>query len=214
MTITVHHLNNSRSLRILWLLEELDLDYQIKFYQRNPRTMLAPTELKKVHPLGKSPVITHDGQTIAESGLIVEYLLGCCSNLLMPRGSEMQVKYWLHYAEGSLMPLLLLKLVFARLSQPPVPFLLRPLTKAIASQVGKAFTNPQLATHLRYIEDTLSKNPWFAGTEFSAADIQMSFPLEAALEQNLIDKDYSNIIRFVAKIQERPAYERARQKIS
>ena len=182
--IVVHHLNNSRSQRILWLLEELGLDYEIKRYQRDPKTMLAPAELKAVHPLGKSPVITDGEATVAESGAIIEYLLERYGHgrLLPAAGSPERLRYtyFLHFAEGTAMSPLLMKLVFDRIESGPMPFFAKPIARGIARKVKDSFIMPNIRSQLDYLEAELGKSPWFAGSEFSAADIQMSFPLEAA----------------------------------
>src|SRR5436309_12071139 len=168
--IIVHHLNNSRSQRILWLLEELGLEYEIKRYQRDPKTMLAPPSLRAIHPLGKSPVITDDGVTIAESGAIVEYLVERYGNgrLIPAAGSpdKLRYTYWLHYAEGSAMPPLLLKLVFDRIEKGPMPLLVRPVGRAIARRAKNSFIEPQIRQHLDYLDAELGKAPWFAGDLF------------------------------------------------
>ena len=212
--ITLHHLENSRSQRILWLLEELGCNYKIKHYKRDPKTNLAPPELKKVHRLGKSPIITEGKQTLAESALIIEYLARTHGDAqwapALDDSRYWTFNYWMHYAEGSLMPPLLLKLVFSKLRQPPVPFFIRPISGKIADQVDSAFTNPQIETHFSYVDEYLGEHPWFAGDEISAADIQMSFPLEAAMSAGTIKRaDYPNIAVFVNKFQSRPAYVRA-----
>ncbi len=208
--ITVHHLNNSRSQRVLWLLEELGVPYEVKRYERNAKTMLAPPELRAVHPLGKSPVITDDGQVIAESGAIIEYLADRYGNgaLAPAPGTPQRLRYsyWLHYAEGSVMPLLVIKLV---LSQVPkgVPLLIRPVANAIVNGVGSRFLDPNLKLHLQYLEGELSRQDWFAGTQFSAADVQMSFPIEAlgARGGALPPK----LSAWLKRVQARPAYQRA-----
>ncbi|HEY4143700.1 glutathione S-transferase [Pinirhizobacter sp.] len=211
--IIVHHLNNSRSQRVLWLLEELGLDYELKRYQRDSRTMLAPPELKRVHPLGKSPVITEDNRTVAESGAIIEYLLERHGRgrLVPPAGSEGKLRYtyWLHYAEGSAMPPLLLKLVFSRIETAPMPFFAKPIARKIAQKGQKTYIDPQIRLHLDYLEDELGKNGWFAGDEFTAADIQMSFPLEAAAARIDLDGAYPRLAAFLQRIHARPAYQRA-----
>ncbi len=208
--IVVHHLNNSRSQRVLWLLEELGAPYEVKRYQRDAKTMLAPPELKSVHPLGKSPVITDDGATIAESGAIVEYLVERYGNgRLRPAAgtpARLRYNYWMHYAEGSLMPLLVMKLIFSFLPR-QVPALIRPVAKAIVKGVNDRFLGPNLTLHFSYIESELGKNEWFAGEELSAADIQMSFPLEAALARG--GATPPRIKAFVERVQARPAYKRA-----
>jgi glutathione S-transferase len=181
--IIVHHLNNSRSQRILWLLEELGLDYEVKRYERDPASMRAPAALRAVHPLGKSPVVTDEGRTLAESGAIVEYLVEHYGQgrLAPPAGSPERLRYgyWMHYAEGSAMPPLLMKLVTSRMPR-MVPALIRPVARRIASGMQGGFIDPQIALHLDFMEAELGKSAWFAGEAFSAADIQMSFPLEAA----------------------------------
>ena len=181
--ITVHHLNNSRSQRVLWLLEELGVLYEVKRYERDKTTMLAPPELKAIHPLGKSPVISDQGQTIAETGAIVEYLIERYGKgyLIPPPGTNERLRYtyWLHYAEGSAMTPLLLKLIFTRLPD-NAPVLLRGLVKTISAKANARLADPQIRTHLDYWDSELSKAEWFAGQEFTAADIMMSFPLEAA----------------------------------
>ncbi|MEM6051673.1 glutathione S-transferase [Erwinia sp. P7711] len=212
--ITVHHLNNSRSQRILWMLEELELPYQIKLYQREA-TMLAPEALKKVHPLGKSPVITDNNRVIAESGAILEYLAeryDAENRLkLLDEEARLQSRYWLHYAEGSLMPLLVMKLIFSRMGQPPVPWLLRPVGNAFGKGIQKAYLDKQLATHRDFIEQHLSHHEWFAGAHFSIADVQMSFPLQALSARGGAATSPA-IQAWLAKVQNRAAWQRALQK--
>jgi glutathione S-transferase len=208
--ITVHHLNNSRSQRILWLLEELKIPYEIKRYQRNPKTMLAPAELKLIHPLGKSPVITDNSHVLAESGAIIEYLVNKYGPLLRPASEAGQIKYtyWLHYAEGSAMSPLLLSLIFNKIETAPMPFFIRPIAKGISAKVKKSFIHPNLKTHFDFMESALEKSTWFAGEEFSAADIQMSFPIEAALSRGLL-KDRPKLIEYLNRIHSRAAYIKA-----
>ncbi len=211
--ITVHHLNNSRSQRILWLLEELGLEYEIKKYQRDPKTMLAPPELKAVHPLGKSPVITDDGTVVAESGAIVEYLVERYGNgrLVPAAGTPDKLKYtyFLHFAEGSAMSPLLMKLVFDRIENGPMPFFVKPIARGIARKVKEGFVNPNIQAQLDYLESELKARPWFAGSEFSAADIQMSFALEAAASRGGLGAQYPQLSGFLQRIHARPAYARA-----
>ena len=217
MTITLHHLENSRSQRVLWLLEELGLQYELRSYKRDRKTSLAPPELKQVHPLGKSPVITENGVTVAESGAIVEYLLDAHavrqgkSTLRPPPNTPERLRftYWLHFAEGSAMPFLLLRLVFDKTRKARMPFFVRPVVKGIADKVDKAFVMPNIKRQLDYIEAELARQPWFAGAEFSAADIQMSYPLEAADARMGLGSDYPNIAGWLARIHERPAYKKA-----
>jgi glutathione S-transferase len=211
--IVVHHLNQSRSQRVLWLLEELGLPYEVRSYQRDPKTMLAPPELLEVHPLGKSPVITDDGLTLAESGAILEYLTQKYGEgRLRPEpGTEDAVRYlyWMHYAEGSLMPPLLFKLIFDRIAKAPMPFFVKPVARRIAGQVLKSFVMPQLERHLEYLEAELAKRTWFTGEAFTAADVQMSFPLEAARARGGLDTRQPRLMAFLERIHARPAYRRA-----
>jgi glutathione S-transferase len=211
--IIVHHLNNSRSQRVLWLLEELGLDYEIKRYQRDPKTMLAPPELMQVHPLGKSPVITEDGLTLAESGAILEYLVGRHGHgrMIPAEGTPERLRYtyWMHYAEGSAMPPLLLKLVFDRIEKGPMPFLVKPIARAIAGKAKSSFVQPQIERHLDYLEQEIARDGWFAGKEFSAADIQMSFPLEAAASRGGLNASRPKLMEFLQRIHARPAFRKA-----
>ena len=212
--LTVHHLNNSRSQRVLWLLEELGLPYEIVRYQRGP-DMRAPAELRAIHPLGKSPVVTDGDKTIAESGAIIEYLTeNYGDGRLIPRPNtpeRLRYVYWLHYAEGSAMPPLLLKLLFTLMPK-RAPALLRPLVRKVSSQALTSLVNPQLKQHMDFWEEELSKTPWFAGDEFSAADIQMSFPLEAAAARGGLEQGHPNAMAFLERIHARPAYKRALEK--
>ena len=211
--IILHHLENSRSQRVLWLLEELGLPYEVKRYARDPKTMLAPPELLRVHPLGKSPVITDGDITVAESGAIMEYLLDAHGNgALRPAADTAQRRqftYWLHFAEGSAMPILLLMLVFNKVRTAPMPFFLKPVVKGIADQVTKAFIAPNLQRQLAYMEAELKQRPWFAGDDFTAADVQMSFPLEAAAAGGGLDARYPAMTAWLTKVHARPAYQRA-----
>jgi glutathione S-transferase len=211
--IVVHHLENSRSQRILWLLEELELEYEIKRYERDPKTQLAPASLKKVHPLGRSPVITDGEQTVAESGAIIEFIANRYDQgRLLPKAESperLRCTYWLHYAEGTLMPLFLLRLVLSRFSQSPVPLLLRPVGGLLAAGFDAKFTAPRIQENLAFINDQLGQSEWFAGDHLSIADVQMSFPLEAALARVDSVKKFSRIVAFVERVQSRPAYQRA-----
>jgi glutathione S-transferase len=210
--ITVHHLNNSRSQRVLWLLEELEVPYDVKRYERHPATMLAPASLKAVHPLGKSPVITEDGAAIAESGAIVEYLVERYGQRLAPppgTPERWRYTYWLHYAEGSAMPPLLMKLIFERLKSARMPFFARPIARRLADRVLGQFVDPQIRLHLDFMESELGKSAWFAGDDFTAADIQMSFPLEAAAARGGLDERRPKLTAFLARAHARPAYQRA-----
>ena len=210
--ITVHHLNNSRSQRVLWLLEELGLEYEVKRYQRDRQTMLAPPELRAVHPLGKSPVIVDGGVALAESGAIVEHLADRygAGKLAPAFGSPERVRYlyWLHFAEGTAQPPLLLKLLFDRIKSKS-PFFVRPVARAIADKALTTFVLPNLGRNLDFMESELGKSEWFAGAQFSAADIQMSFPLEASRSRGGLDEKRPRLMNFLEKIHARPAYRRA-----
>ncbi|MFJ2991414.1 glutathione S-transferase [Pandoraea sp. NPDC087047] len=221
--LTVHHLNNSRSQRVLWMLEELGVPYDLQRYERDPKTMLAPPELRRVHALGKSPVVTDGDLTLAESGAIIEYLVERYGHdghdgqgrLAPPRGTPERLRwtYWLHYAEGSAMPPLLLKLVAQRIASAPMPFFARPIARKISGTLQSSFVDPQLALHFGYVNDALTKTGWFVGDTFSAADIQMSFALEAAVARGDASGDakgrWPAITDFLERIHARDAYQRA-----
>jgi len=211
--IVVHHLNNSRSQRVLWLLEELGVGYEMQRYERNPDTMLAPPALRAVHPLGKAPVLTDGDVTIAESGAVIEYVCGRYGDgRLVPAAGtpeRLRYTYWLHYAEGSAMPPLLLKLVFDRVEGAPMPFFIRPIARAIAGRAKGSFIEPQIKLHLDFMETELGKSTWFAGNDFTAADVQMSFPIEAAAARAGLDASRPNLMTYLARIHARPAYQRA-----
>jgi glutathione S-transferase len=210
--ITVHHLEHSRSQRVLWLLEELGLPYEVKRYARDAKTSLAPPELKAVHPLGKSPVITDGKTTVAETGAIVEYLIDAAGGKLRPEpgsADHRRYTYWLHFAEGSAMPPLVMALVFNKVKSAPMPFFARPIAKAIADKVLKGFVMPNIEHQLVFMEAELAQRDWFAGRGFSAADVVMSFPLEAAASRGGLDARYAKLAGFLERIHARPAYQRA-----
>ena len=210
--ITVHHLNDSRSQRVLWLLEELGLTYEVKRYQRDAKTMLAPPELKAIHPLGKSPVLDDGDLRVAETGAIIEYLLeahpgsGLRPAPNTPAGRR--YTYWLHYAEGSAMTPLLLKLIFSQIPK-RAPLLARPVISGMARKVDATLIAPQIKAHTEYWEAELARSEWFAGDAFSAADIMMSFPVEAAGSRVGYGADKPRLKAFLQRIHGRPAYQRA-----
>jgi glutathione S-transferase len=212
--IIVHHLENSRSQRVLWLLEELGLDYEVKRYERDSETMLAPKALYDIHPLGKSPVIAEGDVTVAETGAIFEYIRDAHgAGALMPEAGTQaarDVTYWLHYAEGSAMNPLLMKLVFTRLPL-GAPALMRPIVKGVANKAMNSFVDPRVTEHVDYWEQHLQKTGWFAGNQFSLADIMMSFPLEAAASRAGASERLA-IADFLERIHARPAYQRALEK--
>jgi glutathione S-transferase len=212
--LTVHHLNNSRSQRVLWLLEELGVPYEIVRYQRQPN-MLAPKELRQIHPLGKSPVITDNGNTIAESGAIIEYIVDTYGEgrLIPPPKTPERLRYtyYLHYAEGSAMFPLLQKLIFTLMPR-RAPALMRPMVSLVSNKALATMVDPQLRSHMAFWEGELAKTEWFAGPDFTAADIQMSFPLEAASARGGLGADHPKCMAFLQRIHARPAYQRALEK--
>lgn len=201
MTLTVHHLNNSRSQRILWLLEEIGAPYEIRYYQRDAVTNLAPPELLAVHPLGKSPVLDDDGRIVTESGAITEYLCERYggAHLVPPRGSDDHIRHleWLHFAEGSAMTPVLLKIYTGRLGDAAAP---------LAPRIAQ-----QLDAHFSYMEARIGDNGCFIGAELSAADIMLSFPAEIAVMQGMGGR-YPKLAAFVAACHARPAWQRARER--
>jgi glutathione S-transferase len=207
--ITVHHLNNSRSQRVLWLLEELALAYDIRHYQRNATTNLAPPELMQVHPLGKSPVITDGDVTVAETGAIIEYLVDRAGGKLRPAAGTPEHRrytYWMHFAEGSAMPPLVMTLVLGRIRNIKKPFFVAPIARRIADGVLDSFVSPNIQRQLKFLESELATRPWFAGQQFSAADVQMSFPLEVAAVRGGLDSAFPKLSEWLARIHARPAY--------
>jgi glutathione S-transferase len=214
--LTIHHLERSRSQRILWLLEELGVDYEIELYKRDKTTSLAPPELLAIHPLGKSPVITDAGVTVAESGAIIEYLVGKYDDgrLLPADGTPERLvyTYWLHYAEGTFMPLMVLSLIMGRIDTAPMPFFVKPIAKGIVSKVRNGYLDPNVQRNLDFMEASLSKSTWFCGEALTAADIQMSFAVEAAEVRADIASDYPNIERFLKQMRALPAYQSAIEK--
>jgi glutathione S-transferase len=209
--LIVHHLENSRSQRVLWLLEELGVAYEVKRYARDPATMLAPKALRDIHPLGKSPVIVDDGVTVAETGAIVEYVIATYGGgRLIPAGGtpeRLAYTYWLHYAEGSAMPPLVNKLIFSRIPKAPaLPFFMRPVAKALMGGVTKSYLDPQIAAHIKFWAATLEASAYFAGPALTGADIMMSFPLEAASARASLPPVLTT---YLAGLHARPAYKAA-----
>lgn len=211
--ITVHHLENSRSQRILWLLEELAIEYDVKRYERDRKTMLAPPELRAIHPLGKSPVVVDDGDVLAESGAIIETLVerhDRDGRLAPPIGTAERIRwrYWLHFAEGTAMPPLVMSLVFGRIRSAPMPFFAKPIARAIVDKAMSGFVGPQLQGNADFLEAELAQREWFAGDVFSAADVQMSFPVEATEARIGLDSR-PRLATWLQRIHARPAYQRA-----
>jgi glutathione S-transferase len=211
--LTVHHLNNSRSQRVLWLLEELGVPHEVKHYQRDPKTMAAPAALLAVHPLGKSPVVTDEGRTIAETGAIVEYILAKYGQgrLTPPAESEdhLRYTYWLHFAEGSAMPPLVMTLLFTELPK-RTPVLVRPIARMISKTVQTSYLAPQIERQLDLMEAELGRSVWFAGPDMTGADVLMSFPVEAAASRNGLGSR-PRLAQWLKTVHARPAYQRALQ---
>ena len=214
--IVVHHLEKSRSHRIIWLLEELELGYELQVHKRNKQTNLAPPELKKIHPLGKSPIVCINDLVLAESGAIMETLLDqfAGGHRLRPAaGSKEMVpyRYWMHAAEGSLMPLLLLKLIFSKILSDS-PWFVKPITRVISTKINESYLDPGLSGLLDYMESTLGGGDWFAGSDFTAADIQMSYAVEALCSRQELVQAYPNLRKYFEKIKNRKAYQAAIKK--
>lgn len=217
--ITVHHLETSRSQRVLWLLEELGVPYDIKLYRRDPKTRLAPPALKAIHPLGKSPVITDGDETLAESGAILEYLAerygaqapAELAGLQPAPGTpeHLQSRFWMHYAEGSLMNWLVMKLVFVTIPTQPMPFFVRPIARQLCAKVQAQLIDPNLETALSFMEAHLARHAWFAGEQISLADFQMSFAVVAALARGAEAARFPKLAAFKTRMEARPAYQRA-----
>lgn len=220
--LTLHHLETSRSHRILWLLEELGVPYALRRYQRDPLTRLAPPELKHLHPLGKSPVITDGELVVAESGAILEYLAECygaqapaeLAHLEPARGTpaHRQCRFWMHYAEGSLMNWLVMQLVFDTIPRQPMPFFVRPIARTLCATVQRKLIAPNVQTALAFMEAHLAQHRWFAGEHLSLADFQMSFAVEAALARGNTASAWPHLQAYLQRIQARPAYQRALEK--
>lgn len=220
--LTLHHLETSRSHRILWLLQELGVPYELRRYQRDPATRLAPPELKKIHPLGKSPVLTDGELVVAESGAILEYLAECygaqapaeLAHLEPARGTpaHRQCRFWMHYAEGSLMNWLVMQLVFGSIPRQPMPFFVRPVARALCAGVQQKLIQPNVQAALAFMENHLAQHRWFAGEHLSLADFQMSFAVEAALARGNTASAWPHLQAYLQRIQARPAYQRALEK--
>lgn len=210
--LTVHHLENSRSIRLLWLLEELGAQYEVKRYARDARTNLAPEAYRRLHPVGKAPVLTDGDLVLAETGAIVDYLLDRHpeSGLRPPPGAPERIayNYWFHAAEGSLMPLLVLSLFLSRMETQP-PFPIGAVVKLVTGQVRKMYLTPSLASMLAYVEHCLADTTWFAGETLSAADIMMSFPMEAAAARGGLGSAHPHARAWIERVHARPAYQAA-----
>ena len=211
--ITVHHLENSRSQRTLWMLEALGVDYDIKRYSRDPATSLAPPELKAVHPLGKSPVITDGDITVAESGAIVEYLMEQYSGGKLQPADTPEARrdytYWLHYAEGTMMPLLIIALLLRRVDEAKVPFFVKPIARDITGKLREAYLDRNLAANMKFMESTLADRPWFTGDHLTAADIHMSFILEGLNVSTDLESDFPNMAACLKRCHDDKNYQRA-----
>ena len=213
MTTTIHHLDTSRSHRIVWMLEELGTEYELREHTRNPKTLRAPEEMTRLHPLGKAPIVElDDGRVVAESGAIIEELVELHGGALRPEpgtDEHRRYRYFLHYAEGSFMPPLLVKLIFDQLRNAPVPFFLKPIPRAIAKKVDDTYTDGEIRTHLEFLERELKSRPYIAGDEFTAADIQLMYPVEAARSRFGLGSRYPSVEGYRERMVARPAYQRA-----
>ncbi|WP_373741679.1 glutathione S-transferase [Neisseria sp.] len=214
--ITLYALKQSRAYRIAWLLELLDLDYRAEIFERDTATKLAPDALRDIHPLGKSPVVDDNGTVLAESGAIVEYLIARydAAGRLKPAADSPQWRdylFWLHYAEGSLMPLLVMSLVFRKIDERKMPFFAKPVAHQITDGVRKSFLNPQLKLHLEFVESRLAGKSWLLGQEPGGADVMMSFPLQAALSRT--ELELPAIREYVTRIETDAAFRRAQQRL-
>jgi glutathione S-transferase len=214
--LTLHHLNRSRSQRVLWLLEELEIPYEIVRHERDPKTFLAPPALRDIHPLGKSPVIVDGEHTIAESGAILEYVAERHGGgRLVPKPGTpeaLRYRYFMHYAEGSLMPPLLVRFICGRVKAAPLPFFIKPIAKKIADGVGQQFVDPNLRRHIDFLDAELARSTWLTGDELTVADIQMSYPMEMLLVRAPDAAGRERIKAYVERMRERPAYVRALEK--
>lgn len=216
--LTLHHLERSRSSRILWLFEELGLEYEIKSYPRDPTTSRAPAELRKIHPLGKAPIVTDGELALAETGAIIEYILEKYGEgRLQPDSSNLQARqdyrFFMHYAEGSLMPPLLLRLIFDKLEEAKLPFFVKPIVSSISGKVNKAFIAGEMSLHSGFLVEYLQQREWLAGDSFTAADIQMSYPIEALLNRGRLSAANQQALQnYLGRLQARPAYQTALQK--
>ena len=218
--IKLHYLKDSRALRVLWLLEELALPYDIELYLRDKKTYLAPQPLKKIHPLGKSPVIVENDLVVAESAVIIEYLAETYAGVdgrlaLIPTetGDYRQYRYWMHYAEGSLMPFLVMNLVFEKIKTAPMPFVARPIAKTIANRALSTYISPNIETHLEYLDQHLKQHAYFAGQQISGADFQMSYPVSAMVERLPNMAQFTGIMDYMKRLSARPAFQRAQANV-
>ena len=213
--ITLHHLENSRSQRVLWLLEELGVEYEVTRYERDPVTSLAPSTLRDVHPLGKSPVITDGDTTVAESGAIVEYLVERYDDdgRLQPdpddAAAQNDYRYYMHYAEGTVMPLLIIGLLLRRVDNAKMPFFVKPIARGITGKIRDGYLDANLARNLEFMESELERKPWFAGNRFTAADIHMSFVVEGLNVSTDLSARYPKLAAFLARCHATPTYQRA-----
>lgn len=211
MSITVHHLNFSRSTRILWLLEELGIDYAIARYDRDPVTFRAPPELARIHPLGRAPVVTDGDLVLAESGAIIEYFVDKTGQLGPQTDAErVRYRFFLHYAEGSVMPPLLVRLLMSKVREAKVPFFVQPIVRQIAGKVEESYSDGEIARHFSFLDEELANRAYLLGDRLTAADVQMLYPLEAGLSRGAGDRPH--IEAWLRRVHARPAYQRAVEK--
>ncbi len=207
--IKLHHLETSRSTRLIWALEELGLDYELVTYQRNPKTRRAPDSAQAIHPLGRFPILEIDGKVLVESGAILTYLVEREGKLGVSDDNKEEYTYWMHYAEGSAMSPLLVKLITSSLRTAKVPFFIRPIARAIAGKIDGNYTDGELKNHFGWIETALQGKSYFAGDAFSAADIQMSYPIQASFARADMLPDRPNTRAWLDRVQSRPAFLKA-----
>ena len=210
--IQVHHLEHSRSTRLIWALEELELAYEMVTYKRHPKTRRAPDSAKELHPLGRFPMLEIDGKVIVESGAILTYLVGREGKLGPAEGAAEDYTYWMHYAEGSAMTPLLVKLISSTVRAAKVPFFVKPIVQKIAGQIDRSYTDGELQAHFTWIEQALEGKSYFAGETFSAADIQMSYPIQASYARADMLPERPNTKAWLERVQARPAFVRALEK--
>lgn len=208
--IKLHHLENSRSTRILWLLEELNLDYELITYKRTAKTLRAPKSAQSLHPLGRFPIVEVDGRILVESGAIITYMVareGKCKPT--DEEDQLQYTYWLHYAEGSAMTPMIVKLITTGMKNTKLPFFIKPIVKSIAKKIDQSFTDGEIQTHFGWIEKFLSEHQYFAGDHFSAADIQMSYPIQASFVRSDVFPNRPFTQAWLDRVQSRSAYQQA-----
>ncbi|MBK2124699.1 glutathione S-transferase [Fangia hongkongensis] len=208
----VYLLEQSRGYRIPWVLSLLNLEYEVEEIKRTPEFQ-APESLKEVHPLGKSPILEHQNKAYVESGAVIEFLTNNHDKEDHYSSSAYDYLFWLHYAEGSLMSLLLSKYLFIKLKSQKVPFFVKPIIKAICQKMDSRFFNKNFAAHLGFINDSLEGKRYIFEDRFTAADIQMHMPLKLISSRFDASMNYQNITDYVAQIEAHPSFSRMKEKL-